>query len=400
MNRIIRPYSPKPMAQLLKRMDVSSQGVTNMVPKAFALPMRLTKVETAAANIIKQEMLTVGGDAAMSRGIVEGERKETDIVLLGTADKIRKLLRKLSHYTKWGLPEIRDSIERLLNSYLNGYELSLECRGKKLILDSPKIVGILNVTTDSFSDGGEFIDKKKAVRHALRMADEGADIIEIGGESTRPGAKAVSLDEEVKRVVPLVAKIKESIGNKILAVDTYKSEVARRAINAGADMINDISALRFDEKMTGVLAEHEDVAVVLMHVQGTPQNMQSNPSYDCPVDDIISFFAERLVHCVKAGIKKERLIIDPGIGFGKKFEHNIEIISRLSEFHALGVPVMLGASRKSFINHIYPSEPNERLYGTLALTAQAFQQRVHLVRVHDVRENRELLQTMTAINPA
>ena len=399
MNRIINPHSHKAMAQILNRMDVSSQGVSNMVPKAFALPIRLTAVQTAAANIIKQEMLTVGGDAAIARGVVEGEKRETDVVLFGTVDKIKKLVRKLSHYTKWEIPEIRSSIERLLLSYMSSYEFTVECRSKKLLLDKPKLVGILNVTTDSFSDGGDFVDKKKALQHALRMADEGAEIIEVGGESTRPGAREVELDEEIKRVVPLISRLKENIGSKIIAVDTYKAEVARRAIAAGADIVNDISALRFDENMVKVLSPHENVAVVLMHIQGTPLNMQTDPHYKCPVDDIIDFFAERLLFCVKAGIKKERLIIDPGIGFGKTYEHNIEILSRLSEFHALGVPVMLGASRKSFINHIYPSEPNERLFGTLALTAHAYHHNIQLVRVHDVRENRELLQTLIAINP-
>ena len=398
MNRILNPGSFQDMRRILSNVDVSSQGVDNMIPKAFALPIRLTNVEIGAANIIKQEMLTVGGDAALARGIVEGKRKETDIILLGTVDKIRKLIQKLSHYTTFGIPQIRTDIASLYDNFVSGYQFSLQCRGKELSLTDTKLMGILNVTPDSFSDGGNFIKPEMAVRQGLLLYEQGADIVDVGGESTKPGALPVDEDEELRRIIPIIEPIKVKYPEKIISVDTYKAKVARKALEAGADMINDISSLQFDRELTDVLLDFSDVPVVLMHIQGTPFNMQHKPVYYDVVDDIISFLNERIEYCLKAGISKERLIIDPGIGFGKSFEHNLEIFHRMGEFHSFGVPVMIGASRKSFISNIYKSTPMERLNGSLAITALAFYNKIHLLRVHDVADHRQMLQTLKAVH--
>lgn len=399
MNRIINPNSFSDFAKLLTKVEVSSQGVENMVPKAFSLPIRLTGVELGAANIIKQEMLTVGGDAALARGIVEGVRKETDIILLGTVDKIRKLLRKLSHYTTFGIPGIREDIAKLLSIYTSGFSYNLNCRGKIIALERPKLMGILNVTPDSFSDGGDYSKTEDAVKAALKMTEQGAEIIDIGGESSRPSANPVDAETELRRVIPVIEKLKESHPRIIVSVDTCKAKVAERALEAGADLINDISALRFDPEMAEVLGRYPEVPVVLMHIQGTPENMQLNPVYDDVVDEILEFLHERILFCNRAGIGKERIIVDPGIGFGKNFEHNSEIFQRLIEFHALGVPVMIGASRKSFISKIYRSEPKQRLSGSLAATALAFYSKVNVIRVHDVEEHYEFLQTLSTLIP-
>ena len=398
MNRRIDPCSLQEMKKMLSDMEVSTQGVENMAPKGFALPVRLTAVEIGAANIIKQEMLSVGADAAMSRGIVEGKRERTDMILLGTVDKIRKVIHKLDHYTTFGIPEIRDDLSRLLKNHLREYHYQLNCRGKELILDHPKVMGILNVTPDSFSDGGEYPTPEMGVKRALELLEQGAVIVDIGGESTRPGALPVDEETEINRIIPVISGIREKNHEVIISVDTYKSEVARRALAAGADLVNDISSLRFDRQMGELLSDFPDVPVILMHMKGTPRDMQQNPVYENVVDEILCFLEERINFCLQSGVKEERIIVDPGIGFGKGFAHNMEIFRRLSEFHSLGIPLMIGASRKSFINKIYPSNPEERLNGSLAISALAYQHKVSLVRVHDVKEHYQLIETLNIVS--
>jgi dihydropteroate synthase len=246
------------------------------------------------------------------------------------------------------------------------------------------IMGILNVTPDSFSDGGMYFSKGAAVEQALRMQDEGADIIDIGGESTRPGAKRISVREETGRVVPVI----EAIAGKIkipLSVDTYKSEVAKAAISAGASMVNDISGLRFDRKMPGVVARH-GVPVVIMHIKGTPGNMQNNPAYEALIPEITDYLRGGIAIARDAGISDDKIIIDPGIGFGKTAEHNLEIINRLGEFAGLEKPILLGPSRKSFIGKILGGLPaEERFEGTAAAVAIGIFNGVNIIRVHDVK---------------
>jgi dihydropteroate synthase len=270
---------------------------------------------------------------------------------------------------------------------------------KRLDLNKTKLVGILNITPDSFSDGGEHYEPGKAVARGLVMFEQGADIIDIGGESSRPGSTPIEAEAELARIIPVIKGIREKNSENLISVDTYKAKVAREALANGADIINDISALRFDRDMTEVLLERSEVPVILMHMQGTPRNMQDNPVYEDVVDDILYFFEERINYCLDAGIAKERIIIDPGIGFGKTFKHNMEIFRRLPEFHSLGVPIMIGASRKQFIEktYPYPASPGERLSGSLAITSLAYQHKIGLIRVHDVKEHFELLKTLQEI---
>ncbi len=247
------------------------------------------------------------------------------------------------------------------------------------------IMGILNVTPDSFSDGELFSDAESACGHALRMFKEGADIIDVGGESTRPGAARVSEEEELRRVVPVIELLRPR-SDGLISIDTCKSVVARAALDAGADMVNDISALRFDPEMKTLVAERA-CPVVLMHIQGTPRNMQKNPVYGDVVSDIRSYLAERLDEAERAGVHRELTFVDPGIGFGKTVEHNLEIVSRLEEFSPLGRPLLLGASRKSVIGAVLDLPVTERLEGTLAITALAVAAGAAVLRVHDVAAN-------------
>ncbi|MDD5225001.1 MAG: dihydropteroate synthase [bacterium] len=259
----------------------------------------------------------------------------------------------------------------------------------------PRLMGILNVTPDSFYDGGRYSDRSRAREQALRMADEGADILDIGGESTRPGAETVSPEEEIQRVVPLI----ESLAGKIsipISIDTYKAKVARAAIAAGAEMVNDISGLTFDPEMVSVVAE-SGVPVVLMHTLGRPQVMQENPVYRDLIREIKEFLAGAIQKAERSGVRAENIIVDPGIGFGKTLEHNLEIINRLAEFQDLGKPVMIGPSRKSFIGRILDEPAGERLEGTLAAVAIAAWNGAEIIRVHDVRETRKVVLITAAI---
>jgi dihydropteroate synthase len=244
------------------------------------------------------------------------------------------------------------------------------------------VMGILNITPDSFSDGGLFTDMEIAVEHAQRMIDEGADIIDIGGESTRPGAESVPVEIELERVIPVIKKL--ITANTCISIDTHKSAVAEQALRAGACMVNDVSSLS-DPNMASIIAK-ANVPVILMHKKGTPKDMQIAPHYDSLIDDIKSYLEDRIQVAVESGISPDRIIIDPGIGFGKTIEHNLEIIRRLKEFKSLGKPILIGTSRKSFIGKILQLDSAaDRVDGTSATVAIAISNGADIVRVHDVK---------------
>ncbi len=247
------------------------------------------------------------------------------------------------------------------------------------------IMGILNVTPDSFSDGGQFFNKDKAVEQAFRMIEDGADIIDVGGESTRPGAAEVSVKEEIKRVVPIIKAITKQASVPV-SIDTYKASVAEAAVSAGASMINDISGLRFDPEMPDLAAKSK-VPVVIMHIQGTPKNMQRHPYYKALIPEIMDYLREGISIARRSGISDEKIIIDPGIGFGKTVAHNLEIINRLNEFKGFEKPILLGHSRKAFIGNILDDAPAaDRLEGTAAAAAIGIFNGADIIRVHDIKE--------------
>ena len=246
-------------------------------------------------------------------------------------------------------------------------------------------MGILNVTPDSFSDGGKYVDVKIATDHALEMIDNGADIIDIGGESTRPGSEPVSENDECNRIIPVIESIKKNNSEILISVDTYKSYVAKRAVDAGADLVNDISGLTFDPNMLSYLSG-KDIPVILMHINGRPKTMQNNPVYDDLIKDISKFFHKQCNIARENGIKKNNIILDPGIGFGKSFEDNFSIIRRLNDICDLGYPVMIGPSRKAFIGNALDLSLNERIEGTLASVVAGIMNGAKIVRVHDVKE--------------
>lgn len=259
------------------------------------------------------------------------------------------------------------------------------------------IMGTLNVTPDSFSDGGLFFDLERALARGRQMAEEGADIIDIGGESTRPGAKPLDPEEELRRVIPLVRALSQEI-DKPISVDTRKARVAERALAAGAEMINDISALRFDPRMVDVVREAK-VPVVLMHMRGDPETMQLNTHYDDLLTEIYSFLEERIAFAEERGISPEKIIIDPGLGFGKSLEegHNLLILKHLQRFRKLGKPVLVGPSRKAFLGRILNLPPQERDEGTMAAVAISILNGANIVRVHEVHRMRRVVKVADAI---
>jgi len=270
---------------------------------------------------------------------------------------------------------------------------------KNFSLDFSKktyIMGILNVTPDSFADGGLYFDKSSAIERAYQIVEEGADIIDIGGESTRPGSEPISIKEELIRTIPLIEAISKKIKVPI-SIDTYKSEVAKAALDAGASMVNDISGLRFDPKMTDVVSEYK-VPVVIMHIKGKPQDMQQNPVYEALIPEIIDYFRMGMKIASGAGISEDKIIIDPGIGFGKTFDHNLEIINNLREFTFLEKPILVGPSRKAFIGKILGDAPaTERLEGTAAAVSISIINGANVVRVHDVKEMVKVAKVADAV---
>jgi len=276
----------------------------------------------------------------------------------------------------------------------------LHCRGKILQLsDIPIVMGILNVTPDSFSDGGLFLDPARAVNHALKMIYDGAAVIDIGGESTRPGAKSVDPDKQIKRVIPVIAGIcKQS--NTPVSIDTNHHQVARAALDAGASIINDISALRFDTKMIDLVVSAQ-VPVIIMHMLGTPRDMQINPTYHDVVAEVKQFLAERLDFAEKAGAQRSQIVVDPGIGFGKTVRHNLLLLKHLDELHQLQTPLLVGPSRKSFIGKVLGlDDPADRVFGTAAVAAQCVAAGAQIIRVHDVKQICQVIKIIDAVRNA
>jgi dihydropteroate synthase len=271
----------------------------------------------------------------------------------------------------------------------------LDCQGRVLELRTPQVMGILNITPDSFSDGGQHNTYDAAIKHALQMHAEGAAFIDIGGESTRPGAEAVSLNEELDRVIPVIEKLKQEVDVPI-SIDTFKPEVMREAVAAGAGLINDVNALRAEGALE--TAASLNVPVCLMHMQGTPRTMQKQPVYDNVTIEVKTFLHDRVIACEQAGISREKIILDPGFGFGKTLEHNLQLMRELSAFMDEDLPVLVGVSRKSMLGLILDAEPDQRLYGTVSLQTMALMQGAHILRSHDVRAAVDCVKTVMAVN--
>ncbi len=390
----VRCFDSREAARIyFEKLGSSKSGAAIMAPKAVFNAVIVENLDNRAVNILKQEMLALGGEAATNEQVSRFRLGTSDTVLLGTRKQFDSLQKKLA-LQPFGLKAVGGELARVLNNY-ERRDLSFTVGSFDLDLGSrPLIMGILNITPDSFSDGGRFFQPETALNHARQLVEDGADIIDIGGESSRPGAVPVSLAEEQKRVWPVIEALREL--NVPISIDTYKAEVAKGALERGAVIINDISALNFDPKMAEIVAEH-DAALVLMHMRGNPRNMQKDPRYENLIGEIIDYWRKGIEKAVQAGVDRKKIILDPGIGFGKTLRHNLEIHNRLEEFQGLGQPLLLGSSRKAFIGAITGRPVAERAWGTAASIAWAASRGINMVRVHDVRGIVDLLKVTEAL---
>ncbi|HOM28291.1 MAG TPA: dihydropteroate synthase [Deltaproteobacteria bacterium] len=363
-----------------------------LLPKLGHVNVLVEGVKLYAANILKQSMLSIGGDVAVHRDVISGKAESSTCLVMGDLRHYRLLIDKLG--LQKGLEPLAEAIRRQVFPDEGPLEMSL-CGRRVVFTELPVIMGILNVTPDSFSDGGAFLGTEAAVRHALEMVEHGAEMIDVGGESTRPGAVPVDGEEEIRRVVPVIERIVKEVDVPV-SVDTSKHRVARAALEAGAVMVNDVTALRNDPAMMG-LVRSTGCGVVLMHMRGTPSTMQSDTSYGDVVAEVYAFLDERIEACLEAGIDPACIAADPGIGFGKDLAGNLALVRHISEFSSLGVPVLLGHSRKSFIGAVLDSAVDNRQDGTDAVTAWAAANGVDIVRVHDCRRAKRTRAMIRAI---
>lgn len=341
--------------------------------------IKIYSLKPAMANIIKQTSLSVGCDCATHREVITGKIENSDCILGGSVSQIKKVAEKLK-FQPFGLKKLGEELEKLCPPLAGGPKSVISRRGTQL-------VGILNLTPNSFSDGGMYNDFERAKEHLLELINDGADIVDIGAESTKPYSKAVPAKEQLEKLIPIIDFAKGKIP---LSIDTRSSEVAEECLNAGANIINDVSGFDYDEKMADIIAKY-NVPVIIQHSKGTPENMQNSPVYADLMEEIFLNLRKKVDFARSKGI--ENIIIDPGIGFGKSREDNFEIIRRVEEFESLGCPIMLGISRKSLLNIQNADNFDKDIY-TTAINALAIERNVDYIRVHNVKMHKKLIDLM------
>lgn len=382
----------------LEKIGADQGGIASMFRKTMTINLKVYNLKLPQAHILKQEMLAIGGDTAVNRAVLVGGVERSDVLIMGTLKQYYELCRRLQRQP-FSMKKLSEEIRQILAN-ISKEKYLWKVKEKEIELGQKTLImGVVNVTPDSFSDGGLYVDKEKAFKHALELYENGADIIDIGGESTRPFAEPVDVEEEIRRVIPVIEMIKNHNKNILVSVDTYKSETAKKALEAGADIVNDISGLNFDENMKDVVAE-SGAGLILMHTRGKPQDMQKDTEYEDFMGEVIDYLASSINKAVDAGIERERIVIDPGIGFGKKFEHNLFILKKLKEFSIFGLPILIGTSRKSFLGKITGKEASERDDETMVSVGIAIANGAHIVRVHEVKRMRDAVKVADAIKNA
>jgi len=373
----------------LREIGAEELGIRLMVPKAVFRTVKIQRIPARAASIIKQEMLAKGGEAAVNRRTITGEG-ETDILLLGTLRQYQLLIDKL-RLQPFGLKKLAAELEQVLQGLESDRPVKLSLAGgRELNLGEKTLVmGILNVTPDSFYDGGCYCELDAAIARAREMAEEGADIIDLGGYSTRPGASPVTPEEEISRVVPVLKRMKQELPQIPVSVDTFVAETAQAALEAGADMINDPGGLTADPGMASVVAKC-GCPVVIMH-------NRLGGGYQDLMAEVVADLGKAINLAVEQGISRDKIIVDPGIGFGKTGGENLVLIRNLDELRSLGRPILLGVSNKSFIGRITGDPTGDRLLGSLAAAVAGVMKGANMVRVHNVRETRKALMVVDAI---
>jgi len=367
----------------LKDINISSDQIEKIKNRSKLYKFKTDEIAEDSANIIKKLCDSTGVKCFLSDIKTENINSLLKAILIGNKNQYNSFIEESKDYDNKDLNQIKESLNNFFSKVNN--RVGLRIGDQKIDLSNKTLImGILNVTPDSFSDGGEHFTTDRAVEAALKMEEQGADIIDIGGESTRPGSSPVPLDEELSRVIPVIKKLNNTL-NIPISIDTYKSQVAEKALKEGVEIVNDISGLNFDDKMAKTIADY-NATVILMHIKGKPKNMQKNPTYENMIEDILTYLRDSIDKAKKAGISKDKIVVDPGIGFGKKWQKNYALLRYLEEFQSLGFPILIGPSRKSFIGKLLDLPPNKRLEGTIASVTAGIMNGANIVRVHDVKE--------------
>ncbi len=391
--------TPEDLSAFLVAKGLDPEEAEALASRMFPAFVFLDSLSDATAKLLLEQAERGGvkGVGVPRSGEKEGQAETSSLLLSGSLANLRALAAAAVTGSTGAMGALAGgSMAQALSCALGGQPGPVCSRAKRMDFSGrPLLMGILNVTPDSFSDGGRYLEAEKAVTRALQMVREGADILDLGGASSRPGSELVPDGVQIERILPVIRKVREEWDGWI-SVDTYSSAVARAAVDAGADMINDISAGVIDPAIMEVAAG-AGVPVVLMHMKGTPRTMQIHPSYGSLFGEMVAYFEERILAWEDAGVPRERILIDPGIGFGKTVAHNLRILKHLGEFRVIGRPVVLGTSRKSFIGSVLNRTVEERLIGTLATLAVGVWNGAHVLRVHDVAEAREVLVMVHAI---
>lgn len=396
--RVVEAQSAEEIAREIERTDSDPEGTGIMTRKGETLLVHLHRVSLKAAPLLKQELLAAGGESAHARGIADHTVQESPVLLVASRGQLQHLLPKLRRQP-FRLGEIAEAIEAAVENYTRRSPRTLKGLHRSIPLgDRPRIMGVLNVTPDSFSDGGAFLDPSAAIAHAHRLIEEGADLLDVGAESTRPGAASVSAEEELRRLRPILAEL-HGFSPVPISVDTRKPEVARAALDLGADLVNDVSGLR-NPAMRQLLARVGAPAIV-MHMRGTPETMQDDTRYGDLRDEVYGALAEATATATQDGIDPSNLLVDPGLGFGKSPEQNFDLLAHLGEFRSLGYPIVVGASRKSFLGApLGGATPTERAEPGLAAAVVAALEGAEVVRTHDVGPTRRALAFVEAVRKA
>jgi dihydropteroate synthase len=396
--RVLRAESLAEVARELEKTGSEPEGVALIARKGLVWLVRVDDVSLKAAPLLKQELLAVGGDAAQARGIADHSVDRSVVVLAATAGEYQRVVAKLDRQP-FHLGDLGRAVELAIRNHTHAAPRVIRGAHRDLTVgDRPKTMGVVNVTPDSFSDGGDYLAPDDAVARAEVLLREGADVIDIGAESTRPGATPTSPEVEWARLAPVLSALHDRVERPI-SVDTRHAEVARKAVDAGADWVNDVSGLR-DAAMRRVVAD-TGAAAVVMHMRGDPGTMQSDTRYGDVRDEVFGWLADATATAMADGIGPDRLVIDPGLGFGKTAEQNFELLGHVGELRSLGFPVMVGASRKSFLGAASGSEgAKDRKDASVAAAVLAAMRGAEIVRVHDVRETVQALRVVDALRTA
>lgn len=385
---------------ILAHIGVSREGAAILSPKCINAAFKVEGISSWAANVIKQHMLSLGSDAAIERSALV-KRITTTAVIFGNISQLKKLCEKLSSQP-FGLSEVSRKLSACLAAVYQE-KFIFRARNKTVNLQQPLICGIINITPDSFSGDGLLSTtlsrreyEKLVLKKTGSMIKNGARMIDVGAESSRPGASPISVTQELRRLIPVLTAIRKEYKKIILSIDTYKFKVARAAVDCGAEVINDITALKGSPEMASLIKKNK-LGCVIMHMKGNPKTMQDHPCYKNVVEDILKFFDDRLTFIQRKGIACEQIVLDPGIGFGKTVTDNLSIINQLYKFKIFGRPLMLGLSRKSFIGQVLGVSVDQRLNGSLAASAVSLLKGANILRVHDVKETIQAAQIVSAI---